>query len=941
MTTFLCFIFFLSGISALTFEILWFHLAGLALGNSVWTVSIVLSGFMVGLAFGNGIAALKGGRIASCLRLYVFLEVIIAISGFCAVLIFPHLSKILVPIFSLFLGQPLALNFIRMAVILAIMLIPTIAMGATLPVIVKELYRAKNNFGHVLGMLYGWNTVGAVVGVLLTEFFCIEKFGIQGTGIFAAVCNMGSAAGALLLARRTGSLTKVFVKKGETSILSRFSMKAGPLLAGSFLNGFVFLALEVIWFRFLILFFNGVSVNFAIMLAVVLTGLGCGGLIASKFFSIRPQAHIHLMPFVCVNGILITILYANFPHLLRIIAIYGLTDAVGILLSSFFLIFPIACFSGIIFTMLGKSLHTAMDDEIAAAGFFTMANTLGSMCGALIAGLTLIPLLGVEKSFFLLSCLYGVVILLTVHWEAVFRAKRTVIAHSMMIGLFLASLAIYPFGLMQGVLLRISVAPFISEGMKRAGFKEGVNETIQYLQKDLLGKPYYHYLMANSYSMASTAAIARRYMNFFVYWPQAAHPHIKRALLIAYGCGTTAKALTDTKSIEHIDIVDTSKDIVRMSALVFPDPADNPLHDPRVAAYIEDGRFFLLTTPKAYDLITGEPPPVKIKGIVNLYTQEYFQLMADRLSEGGMVTYWLSVSSISVKEAKSIIKAFCNVFDNCSLWAATPLSWMLAGVKNFRQAADYGHFISQWDDPAVGPKMRDLGFENAGQFGSLFIADSRRLAYWVKDSLPLTDNYPKRISDKLLDQDFLDPELEKFMDPQDSRKNFRESVQIAALWPQALRREAIKQFAARGIIFRIISGDEGMTLIDKLYLCVNDPLLRPYLVWALNSDNGAQNIITAVLRDKKPVTLEEGKEHLAARSVLEGNYDLAERYYARLNNVPSNPKDEYFALRMYLLFLAQEKERARAVGEQYINLYDSGQAERKAKVELFWKWLNE
>src|SRR5206468_8297209 len=135
----------------------------------------------------------------------------------------------------------------------------------------------------------------------------------------------------------------------------------------------------------------------------------------------------------------------------------------------------------------------------------------------------------------------------------------------------------------------------------------------------------------------------RRYMKLFVYWPVAFHPAPKKALLISYGVGSTAKALTDTRAFEQIDVVDISRDVLSMDEVVYPDPATRPLRDPRVKVYVEDGRYYLLTTDQRYDVITAEPPPPKNAGIVNLYTREYFELLHDRLAEGGVATYWLPV----------------------------------------------------------------------------------------------------------------------------------------------------------------------------------------------------------------------------------------------------------------------------------------------------------
>ena len=90
----------------------------------------------------------------------------------------------------------------------------------------------------------------------------------------------------------------------------------------------------------------------------------------------------------------------------------------------------------------------------------------------------------------------------------------------------------------------------------------------------------------------------------------------------------------------------------------------NPLRDPRVNAVVQDGRFFLQASPRKYDIISGEPPPPKVAGAVNLYTQEFFSLMRSRLNEGGIATFWLPINQLKVDEAKAILRAFHNAFPN-------------------------------------------------------------------------------------------------------------------------------------------------------------------------------------------------------------------------------------------------------------------------------------
>ena len=90
--------FFLSGVAALLFETLWFHQAGLALGNSIWASSLVLAGFMGGLGLGNALAARFGQGVRRPLRLYGMLELAIGGIGLALVLLLPSFTSLFAPL---------------------------------------------------------------------------------------------------------------------------------------------------------------------------------------------------------------------------------------------------------------------------------------------------------------------------------------------------------------------------------------------------------------------------------------------------------------------------------------------------------------------------------------------------------------------------------------------------------------------------------------------------------------------------------------------------------------------------------------------------------------------------------------------------------------------------------------------------------------------------
>src|SRR6201993_1270475 len=154
-------ILFLSGIGALIFETLWLRLSGLAFGNSVWAAALILSSFMAGLALGNALAASSRIRRWRPLHLYGVLELLVAFFGCTIVFGLPVLGDLMRPVWqTLWNYQPMLLG-LRFVVSFLILLVPTTAMGLTLPVLIEDPMLRRTNFGRAIGFLYGSNTVGA------------------------------------------------------------------------------------------------------------------------------------------------------------------------------------------------------------------------------------------------------------------------------------------------------------------------------------------------------------------------------------------------------------------------------------------------------------------------------------------------------------------------------------------------------------------------------------------------------------------------------------------------------------------------------------------------------------------------------------------------------------------------------------------------------------
>jgi predicted membrane-bound spermidine synthase len=856
--------FFLSGVAALTFEALWFRLAGLTLGNSVWSASLVLAAFMGGLTLGNALVARLHARIARPVRLYAVLELAIGVGGFAVVAMLPRLTATFAPLFSTVAEMPWLLNAARLGIAFTLLVAPTTAMGATLPLLADALSRSSSNFGSNVGTLYGWNTLGSMLGAIATEAVLVRWLGIWGTGVVATSLNLAAAFVALRLSRAEIASTVAPAPAQPRALTARTYRY---LLVG-LLSGAVMLALEVVWFRFLLLTYTGTALTFAVMLTVVLAGIGVGGLAAGRWAKADERFYAWLPHVTALSGAFVVLTYYGFDAFTARQMQQSATLPMFVAFAVF-LMLPVSVLSGAAFTMIARAVKDDLGASMRTAGTAALWNTIGATAGSLGAGFVLLPSLGMERSLFLLAAVYGATSLLVpkasgVDRKAVSRSTLAALAATV------ACLALFPFGLMERSYFKIIEQALPGEAL--VATREGIMETMRYYRRDFFGAPREYRLVTNGYSMSGTSVIAKRYMKLYVYLPIALRAEIRDALLISFGVGSTAKALTDSAGLRHIDVVDISREILEMSRVIYSD-ADNPLHDERVAAHVEDGRFFLGTTKRSYDLITSEPPPPKVAGVVNLYSLEYFRSIREHLNPGGYATYWLPVHQLHASDTLAIIKAFCEAFEDCTLWGAAGLEWMLMGSNGADGAVAADTFVAQWRDARVAPELAALGFESPEQMGSLFMGDARDLAALTDGVAPVTDNYPLRISARLADPSRVVPLYASVMDERDRAARFDRSGWIARVWPRELAAASAPYFRYEGLIkSHFTNGIYADTREAFRWEAIDDVLANTALetlpLWLLGTDSDAQRIVSALPPSEPPssdVELELALGRLARR----------------------------------------------------------------------------
>src|SRR5207302_204126 len=399
-------ILFLSGCSALLFQTLWLRLSGLAFGNSVWSAALILSSFMAGLALGSAIAARSTLRRVRPLRVYAALESIVAVFGCTLVFGLPLLGQGLRPIVQAFWHHQELLTILRFSISFLVLLLPTTAMGLTLPVLLEDPLLYRRQFRGVIAACYGYNTLGAVAGALLGEGYLIRRFGLPGTGLTAACLSLAAAGIAWLFAGTISSRTEA------TGF--QFSLgKQTPwkLLLVSLGAGTLFLGLEVIWFRFIRLYVASSSTAFCTMLAVVLAGIGLGGLAASAIRVSRK--FLPLLLLLAAIGTLLSYVFFPVPVLPGDSKAFHIESWPEIARLSSALMFPVAFLSGILLPVMVSCVQVILTYRMQRAGLTILFNTVGAAIGPILAGLVLLPRIGFQSSLVLSAAGYAALALLT------------------------------------------------------------------------------------------------------------------------------------------------------------------------------------------------------------------------------------------------------------------------------------------------------------------------------------------------------------------------------------------------------------------------------------------------------------------------------------------------------------------------------------------------
>ena len=697
-------LFFVSGMTGLLYEVAFSKLLGYVFGATAYAVSAVLAAFMAGLAAGAHFGGRRAAKVTRPLAAYGVLE--IGVGLVCAVtpITFGLLTNAYVAAARAAPGSLALLTILRAGLAGLVVFIPTIAMGATLPILSRLIAGAEGGERR-LPVLYALNTGGGALGSLAGAYFLLPALGIRGTIFAAALANIVIGAAAIFLGRRdvvtlpaheTASIdpspheptpdsaappASAPTAPATPSALARPAdppFDLGESIVLAFASGLLVFTAEVVQTHLLALLIGNSAYAFGIMLAVFLVCLSIGASRAP--WLAKKYGNSALVIGMAAASLAFAVTLPLWDRLPNVFAFFGKhvhtwagREACRMLVA-FVVLAPATLCMGTTFPLL--LTRVARRREVASlVGRLTVANTIGTIVGSIATGYFILPALGSERSLIGVSIAFAALALFT--GRALFRdataGPRRFVAPAMAgLGVILSIvLPRWDMGRMTSganVYFTLGPPPDRLE-MVREDVHGGVTTVAR--RGDLLT------LYTNGKFQGDNGAemsAQRRFAHF----PSLFVQKDDRALVIGLGTGTTLGTVA-AYPFERIDVAEISPAIVEASRVYYAEQAFHALDDPRVRLHVNDGRNFLFITTEPYDLVTMELSSVWFAGSASLYSKEFYELVRSRLTDGGILQQWVQLHHIRRRELATIVRTLRSVFPHVALFVGGNQGILVAG----------------------------------------------------------------------------------------------------------------------------------------------------------------------------------------------------------------------------------------------------------------------
>jgi spermidine synthase len=691
-----------SGAAALLYEVLWIRDLAYVFGGSARALSTVVAAFLTGLALGAWIAGRRIEPSVQLLRTYARLELGIALTAPLVPWIVGLLDRALLDPLWPWIARHDLQTPARFLVAGAVMLPATACMGATLPVLCGAFAGARDEDGALIGRLYGWNTIGGVIGCLLAGFVLIEHVGLWKSRLIAAALNVALAAFAFQLLRRWGSETRTGrpARRGRAAPPPAERTKQSlpvPLWAlALLLSSAVSIALELCWSRLVALCVGGTTYAFSIVLAVYLLGLGGGALV----YAAAARRHVSPVKLLAASQLALgLLLLCGRPAVEPLLRGIGLTlyegSAIGeasppalrgglaLAFSAAIALVP-SLLIGIAFPAL-SDLRVARRREIGAGvGAAYLVSTIGGVAASIATSFFLMPSRGIERTLAdvgLVAGLLASALLFALRGGGTARTLRgtlpTLIAAAVVVMLYgvarthgrwdprsiYGGVALYgPRALLPGREILSaqdgpagSVAVFESHGVRALTMNGKVDA-------------------ATRGDMGTQLLLS--------WLPELFHDDPREVFVVGWGSGATADAALRYGA--RVQCAEIEEAVVRVADL-FEEVNHGAHRDPGVDLSVDDGRSRLRRADRRFDVIVTEPSNPWLAGMSALFTVEFYELCRERLAEGGVLCQWVQLYWSSAEDFRATFATLSSVFPNVALWRTTSNdTLMLASTRPLR-----------------------------------------------------------------------------------------------------------------------------------------------------------------------------------------------------------------------------------------------------------------
>ena len=706
-------VFVLSGAAGLMYESIWSRYLGLFVGHSAYGQVIVLVIYLGGMSAGAALAARRSERVAEPLIAYAIVEVLVGLIGlvfhtaFLATTTFAYHT-----IFPAVAGS-VALPIVKWGLASALILPQSLLLGATFPLMTAGLIRRARGgsvgTGQLIALLYFANSIGAAIGVLVAGFSLIKWVGLPGTLLTAAVINIlvGLAVFAAVRMNQEAESEGPFTTSASETATG--ALKADPELPmlwrvllvvslGTALSSFIY---EISWVRMLSLVLGSATHSFELMLSAFILGLALGAFwVRTRADHFRDAMRTLAVTQWAMGALALGTLsayLASFHWMATLIS--GLDQTVegyhfftiakyGIALT---VMLPATFCAGITLPLITHMLMRAGGGERAIGAVYSV-NTLGSIIGAALAALILLPVLGLKS----LLIAGGVLDMGIGVWLMMIAGRRNPEARRFGSALAGATVLVV-FTIVANVQLDKTI---LVSGVFRYGrvpapgsrdvvfYKDGRTATVSVVKAEdggyslaTNGKPDAS-LSPRWFESASDATARVPFdgdESTQVLLPMItlAHvPHARQGAVIGNGSGMSSHLLLGSPTLEQLVTIDIEPEMINGSHMFYP-VNKRVFDDPRARYVHDDAKSYFASQNRKFDLILSEPSNPWVSGVSGLFTDEFYQRVRTFLTTDGIFGQWLHLYEIDDGLVLSVIRAVHRNFPSYTIYMTADLDILI------------------------------------------------------------------------------------------------------------------------------------------------------------------------------------------------------------------------------------------------------------------------